>query len=196
MDPRETEEHQGGREEDILATEVSAEVKTPVTFVPQDLPAATIGSKIPSSILQDIESSSVFSDGGSSLETFINIPSGTISPTLSISTVSDLTPTELGEGVGHGENQKATRHDTLYFEDGNVEIACGDTIFRVHSSVVSFSSSELRQILSQAALVDAPTPEGRPRITALDSAEDFSILLKMIYKPGLVTPSPLLNYAR
>ena len=96
--------------------------------------------------------------------------------------MSDLTPTELGE-VEQGQEQEAS-NDTFYFEDGNVEIVCGDSVFRVHSSVISFSSSKLREILSQSALLSSPTPEGRPRITISDNAEDFAMLLKMIYTPG------------
>jgi len=106
-----------------------------------------------------------------------NFPAGTISsPTLSISTVSDLTPTELGEGV----EQTTARHDTFYFEDGNVEVVCGDTVFRVHSTVIAFSSPKLRDILSPSELLHAPIPEGPPRITISESAGDFEILLKMI----------------
>jgi hypothetical protein len=100
----------------------------------------------------------------------------------SFGVVSDLTPTELGD-IENGQ-EETTSQDTFYFEDGNMEIACGDTIFRVHSTIVSFSSSKLREILSRPALLKAPTPEGCPRITVLDSAEDFTMLLKMIYTPG------------
>ena len=174
----------------MVAAGISAEVKTPVAFALQDLPEITLGIEIPPSILQDIESSTVLSDGNSTLDTFIDIPSGAVSPTLSISTVSDLTPTELGEEIEPGEKQTTTHHDTFYFEDGNVEIVCGDTIFRVHSTIISFASSQLREILSQPALLDAPTPEGRPRITTSDSAEYFGMLLKMIYTPGFVSPPP------
>lgn len=177
---KEVEEHPGEGEKGTVASEASVEVKTPVAFVPQNLPVATMCIENPSSVLQDIEFFPVFHDLDSSLESFINVPSGTVSPTLSISTVSDLTPSELDE------KQTVGRHDTFYLEDGNVEIACGDTIFRVHSSVISLSPSGLREILSQPALLDAPAPEGRPRITLSDSAEDFAILLKMIYTPGFV----------
>ena len=186
----ESEKHQDGGGEGIV--DISAEVKTPVAFVPQDLPDATVGIEIPSSTLQDFEPSSTFCDGDSSLKTFFDIPSGAVSPTLTISTVSDLTPTELGEEIEPGEKQATTHHDTLYFEDGNVEIACGDTIFRVHSTIISFSSSGLREILSRSELLNAPTPEGRPRVTISDSADDFGVLLKMIYTPGLVPLSPCL----
>ena len=98
--------------------------------------------------------------------------------------MSDLAPTELGEIEQEPGQRQVASQDAFYFEDGNVEIACGDTTFRVHSTIVSFSSSQLREILSQPALLNAPTPEGRPRITVSDSAGDFAMLLKMIYTPG------------
>ena len=157
------------------------DANTPVVFSPQDLPAVTIDVGTPPSIFQGIESSSVFNDVDSLPEPFI---SAAASPTLSISTISDLTPAGLGEDSEHGEEQVATRHDTFYFEDGNVEILCGGTIFRVHSPILSYSSPNLRDILSQPALLHAPTPGGCPRVTISNSGEDFAILLKMIYTPG------------
>ncbi|KAF9651088.1 hypothetical protein BDM02DRAFT_962654 [Thelephora ganbajun] len=106
------------------------------------------------------------------------------SPTSSISTVSDLTPTELDDGIGEGSGERATtRHETFYFQDGNVEILCGDVLFRVHSTIISFASSKLRDILSQQALLHTPMPEGCARITLTDSADDFAALLKMIHMP-------------
>ena len=105
---------------------------------------------------------------------------------MSISTVSDLTPTELGE-IEEGDGKRiTTRHETFYLEDGNVEIMCGQTIFRVHSTVVSFFSLNLRDILSSSILLNAPMPGGCPRVVFKDSAEDFAVLLKMIYTPGYV----------
>ena len=151
-----------------MTAEVPAEVETPVAFVPQDLPTTGIDTPF---------------------EPFFDIPTTAgSSPTLTISTVSDLTPTELGEDIEHSEEQTTTRHDTLYFEDGNVEIVCGDTVFRVHSTIISLSSSELRDILSPSALLNASRPEGCPRIVFKDSAEDFGVLLRMIYIPGYALP--------
>ena len=188
MQRNEEEEERGPEEpqgEVGDTAEVSAEADTPVAFTPQDLPAATIDIETPSSAFQNIESSSIFNDVDSLPEPFIDVATGRASsPTLSISTISDLTPTELGDDIEHGEEQIATRHDTFYFEDGNVEIMCGDTIFRVHSPILSFSSSKLRDILSTTALFGAPTPGGSPRVTMENSAADFGILLKMIYTPG------------
>ena len=184
-DPGENEEHQGSGGEDMVAADASAEVETPVAFVPQDLPTAEIGIEIPSSILHDIGSASPLYDTGSSSEAVVDISASSPSSSiLSISTTADLTPKELGEIERDQGQGQAVSHDTFYFEDGNVEIVCGDTTFRIHSTIVSFSSSQLREILSQPALLNAPTPEGRPRITTSDSAEDFKMLLKMIYVPG------------
>ena len=159
--------------------------ESPVAFAPQDLPTAEIVIEIPSSILQDIGSTSALHDTDSSPEGIVNIPaSSASSPASSISTMSDLGPTELGETEQDEGRGQAVIHETFYFEDGNVEIVCGGTIFRVHSTIVSYSSSQLREILSQSALLNAPTPDGRPRISTSDSAEDFATLLKMIYTPG------------
>ena len=172
----------GGGEVVVDATviEITADVETPIAFVPQDLPPVEMDTSIPLSIFQG--------DAWSS-ETLVNIPATAISsPTLSISTVSDLTPTELGEETEHGVERATNRHDTFYFEDGNAEIVCEDTIFRVHTTIISFSSPKLRDLLSPATLLSAPMPEGCPRIVLTDSADDFAAMLRVICMPGYVPP--------
>jgi hypothetical protein len=150
---------------------ISLPIRSTSDFLP---PSCKISSFPPSCLASD-----------SSSETFVSVPAGTISsPTLSISTVSDLTSTEFGEEIEYSKEQTTTCHDTFYFEDGNVEIVCGHTLFRVHSTVISFSSPNSETSFLRLALLHAPTPEGRPRITISESAEDFGILLKMIYTPG------------
>jgi hypothetical protein len=148
---------------------VVGEVDTPVACIPQDLPTANGG-------VDDAASSSQATD----------TPSTVSSPTLSISTNLNSTPTELGEDAAKGTGEQApavTRHETFYLEDGNIEILCGDTVFMVHSPIVSFSSPKLRDALSNSTS-NGPTSEGCPRVVFEDSAEDFAILLKMIYTPG------------
>jgi hypothetical protein len=191
---KEEEERRDGAEtgeEDGAAAEVPVEVGTTVTFVPQDLPIATIDVNIPSFVMQVVEPPSIVHDVASFSDTTAEVPVSTSSsPTLSISTISDLTPTELDEDIREGSGEKTpARHETFYLEDGNVEIVCGHTLFRVHATTVSFSSQKLRDILSHSALLYAPMPEGRPRIAVTDTAEDFAVLLKMIYTPGLVSLS-------
>ena len=187
-DVTETEECKD--EEDAVASKSPAEIETPIAFVPQNLPTIATDTDFPSSALQGTKPPSILDDLGSSSETFVNIPTTAVSsPTLSISTISDLTPTELGEddGGGGGEGM-LTRHETFYLEDGNVEIVCGHTIFKVHSPILSFSSRNLRGMLSPSTLLNAPMPEGCPRVVFTDNPEGFAVLLEMIYTPGYVPP--------
>ena len=176
-------------EEGGAVAEVTAEIETPVAFVPQDLPTTEVDVSIPSSTLQSIVPPSILHDMESFPETFVEVATGTLSsPTFSLSSISDLAPTELDEDIGDGgDEQVVTRHDTFYFEDGNIEIVCGHTIFRVHSTVISFSSPKLRDMLSPSTLLNAPMPDGRPRIVIKDSSEDFAVLVKMIYTSGWVS---------
>ena len=160
----EIEEHKEEEEENATVPDVSAEAKTPVVLVPRDISTTAIDIDTPSSILQDVRPL-IFHDVESPSETFsetcVDIPPTTASsPTLTISTVSDLTPTELDEEIERTEEQTPIRHNTLYFEDGNVEIMCEYTVFRVHSTVLSFSSPKLQDILSPSVLLNAPMPEG------------------------------------
>ena len=189
-DVAKTEEGEGEGAE--VAAEISAEIETPVAFPPQDLPTTTIDISIPSPILQGTGILSTLHDVASPSDTSPEDQMATASsPTLSISTISDLAPTEFGDEIGEGSDELVpTHHKVFYLEDGNVEIVCGHTIFRVHSQIVSFSSPNLRDMLSPSTLLNAPMPEGCPRIDFEDGAEDFAILLRMIYTPGRVLPPP------
>ena len=157
------------------------EGETPIAFVPKDLPIR-IDIGIPPPVFRGIESPSTLHHVDTPTNDRITAAS---SPTLTISTVSDLTPTELDDAIGEGDDEEiTTRHETFYLEDGNVEVVCGRTIFRIHSPVVSFSSPKLRDVLSPSTLLNAPMSEGCPRIVFKDSADDFAVLLRMIYTPG------------
>jgi len=173
---------------DAVAIETPAGVGTPIAFIPQDI-STTIDIGIPSSILQGIEIPPTLRDVVTSGALTDDRTVTVSSPTFSISSLSDSTPTEFGEDIGEGSDERIpTRHETFYLEDGNTEIVCEHTIFRVHSPIVSFSSPNLRDMLSPSTLLNAPMPGGCPRIVFNDSAEDFAVLLKMIYTPGYVHP--------
>ncbi|KAF9652108.1 hypothetical protein BDM02DRAFT_3109504 [Thelephora ganbajun] len=191
-------QHREKEQRNAAAVEVSAaEVETPVAFVSQDLPAAHTSIDSPSSVFRYLEPISVAQVAESTSTTFADVRDPAVSsPTLSISTISDLTPTELDDGIGEDSGERiTTRHETFYFQDGNVEILCRDTLFRVHSTIISFASSKLRDILSQQALLHAPMPEGCARITLTDSVEDFAVLLKMIYMPGFPARNKVPEFA-
>ena len=124
----------------------------------------------------------------------------TQSPSTSIATLSELTIADTTDDespigpatAGVSENELPTDptapapHETFYLEDGNVEVVCGNTLFRVHTSILSFRSPTLRQVFSQSSLPTAESPNGCPRILSSDAAKDFATLLEMIYLPGFV----------
>ena len=112
------------------------------------------------------------------------------SPSTSITTLSDFTLTDASDDEPPIDPTTVTRDSTFYLEDGNVEVLCGNTLFRVHTSILSFHSPAFRQIFSQADLATAESPNGCPRILSSDMATDFSTLLKMIYLPEYVALRP------
>ena len=67
-----------------------------------------------------------------------------------------------------------------------VEVLCGNTLFRAHTSTLSFHSPAFRRMFAQTGLATAESPNGCPRILSSDTSEDFATLLKMIYLPGFV----------
>ena len=79
-----------------------------------------------------------------------------------------------------------TPYDALYFEDGNVEVLCGNTLFRAHTSVLSRHSPVLSRMLTKENLAATESPNGCPRILSPETATDFAALLGAIYLPGHV----------
>ena len=112
------------------------------------------------------------------------------SPSDSISTLSDFTIADASDDGSPIDLTVVTPHTTFYLEDGNVEVLCGNTLFRVHTSILSFHSPALRQMFAQTSLASAESPNDCPRILSSDTVTDFATLLKMIYLPGYVTPLP------
>jgi len=114
-------------------------------------------------------------------------PPTTHSPSISISTLSDLTIADTSDDESPLDSTVITPHDTFYLDDGNVEVLCGNTLFRVQASAVSFHSPVLSQMLAKSNLATAESPNGCPRIVSSDTAADFSTLLKVIYLPEYAT---------
>ena len=116
----------------------------------------------------------------------------THSPSISIATLSDFTVADTSDDESPIDPTAITPHGTFYLEDGNVEVLCGNALFRVHTSILSFHSPALRRMFSQTSLATAESPNGCRRILSSDKAMDFATLLKMIYLPGfVVTPAAL-----
>ena len=108
------------------------------------------------------------------------------SPSISITTLSDFTAADTADDEPPFDSTTIIPHDTFYFEDGNVEVLCGNTLFRVHASVLSLHSPVLGQMFTKANLATTESPNGCPRILSSDAAADFTTLLKIIYLPVYV----------
>ena len=125
------------------------------------------------------------------------------SPSISIATLSDFTIADASDDESHIDPTIAdssddeppidptdvTPHETFYFEDGNVEVLCGNVLFRVHPSILSLHSPAFHRMFAQSNLTAAESPNGCPRILPSDTPRDFATLLKMIYLPGFVALS-------
>ena len=108
------------------------------------------------------------------------------SPSISVSTLSDFTIADTSDDDSPIDPTVITTHTTFYLEDGNVEVLCGNTLFRVHTTILSFHSPALCRMFGQTNLASAESPNGCPRILSSDTATDFATLLKMIYLPGYI----------
>jgi hypothetical protein len=120
------------------------------------------------------------------------------SPSISIATLSDFTiadtddeppidtaiPDTSDDELPIDDPTVAVPHETFNFEEGNVEVLCGNTLFRVHTSILSLHSPALRRMIARTSLDAAESPNGCPRILSSDTATDFATLLKTIYLPG------------
>ena len=114
----------------------------------------------------------------------------TQSPSISIANLSDFTVADASDDeLPTADPTTMTPDGTFNFEDGNMEVLCGNTLFRVHTSVLSLHSPVLHQMFTRANLTTAESPNGCPRILSSDTATDFATLLKIIYLPGHVTLS-------
>ena len=139
-------------------------------------------------------------ESAATLETDAEIPASPVtqSPSISIASLSDFTIadasddespidttiTDASDNEPSIEPTATAPHETFYLQDGNVEVLCGHTLFRVHPTILSFHSPALRQMFAQTNLDTAASPNGCPHILSSDTATDFTTLLKMIYLPG------------
>ena len=112
----------------------------------------------------------------------------TQSPSVSIATLSDFTFADTSDDESPVDPAAVAIHDTFYLKDGNVEVLCGSTLFRIHTSILSFHSPVLRRMFAETNFATEDSPNGCPRILSSDTARDFATLLKMIYLPGFVVP--------
>ena len=110
------------------------------------------------------------------------------SPSISIATLSDSSVAATSDEELLIDPIATVSHEIFYFEDGNVEVLCRNTLFRVHTSILSLHSPVLRRMFAQPNRAAVEAPNDCPRILSSDTAADFTTLLKIIYLPGSVAP--------
>jgi len=98
--------------------------------------------------------------------------------------LSDFTNADTDEEEAPIDSTAIISHDIFYLDDGSVEVLCGNIVFRVHASTLSFHSVVLRRMFAKSNLAAAESPNGCPRILLSDTATDFATLLKVIYLPA------------
>ncbi|CAL1699880.1 unnamed protein product [Somion occarium] len=74
-----------------------------------------------------------------------------------------------------------SRHETLWYEDGNIVLVADTTTFRVHSSVLSRASDIFRDMFSLPQPQGEDTIDGCPVVHLPDSPHDLAIALDMLY---------------
>jgi len=165
-----------------VATSIGLPGRDPESPTPPPLPLGSVTTPVPETIPET------------------PVTPETQSPSISIATLSDFTTadttdddfpvdptaTDTSDEELPIDPTAVAQHETFYLEDGNVEVLCGNTLFRVHTTILSFHSPALRRMFAQTNLATAESPNGCPRILSSDTVKDFATLLKMIYFPGFV----------
>jgi len=100
---------------------------------------------------------------------------------------ADFTIADASDDESSHDPATVTPHDNFYLDERSVEVLCGNTLFRVHASTLSFHSPVLSQMFAKSNLETAESPNGCPRILSSDTATDFATLLKVIYLPVYAT---------
>jgi len=105
----------------------------------------------------------------------------TQSPSIYITTLSDSTITDSSDDESSIDPTAVITHDAFYLEDGNAEVLCDDTLFRVRTSVLLLHYPVLSRMLAKANLAIAESPNCCPRILFSDTTTDCATFLKDVY---------------
>lgn len=91
---------------------------------------------------------------------------------------------EAGSTTG-GQATITGKHPDLWFEDGNIILSVGSTLFRVYRGYLASVSPVFKDmfVLPQPADSDCNEMDGCPIIDLSDSAEDMTNFLKVLFRP-------------
>ncbi|CAL1717213.1 unnamed protein product [Somion occarium] len=77
------------------------------------------------------------------------------------------------------------RHHDFWFDDGNIVILAEDTVFRLHRGVLARHSEVFRDMFGLAQPLNEHLIDELPVVEVLDTSEDFTILLSVLYDGDL-----------
>ncbi|KAH9834816.1 uncharacterized protein C8Q71DRAFT_812365 [Rhodofomes roseus] len=85
--------------------------------------------------------------------------------------------------LGRYDDSAFVEHPSLYYDDGNVNLSCENTLFRVHRSIVSKHSPVLCDILTSNEHEDRKPDilRGCLDVPLDETKEDAEVLLKIVY---------------
>ncbi|KAJ3558149.1 hypothetical protein NM688_g1092 [Phlebia brevispora] len=83
--------------------------------------------------------------------------------------------------VDSPEPPEPKRHEKLWFEDGNVVLQAGDTMFRVYRGMLCNASVIFRDMFSMPQPPEGETIEGVPHVKLHDSPWELADLLDVLY---------------
>lgn len=106
------------------------------------------------------------------------------SPTISSTSELTITNSEDDREDEIDILSKLSPHERFYLPDGNLLIICEETVFRVHTGLLTLNSRILREKLAPLKLIEAEQYEGCPCIYLPDKSHEFYVLLMVIYHPG------------
>lgn len=78
------------------------------------------------------------------------------------------------------------RHETLWFEDGNLTVLAGDVHFRLHRGVLATHSEVFRDMFMLPPVISGgiETKEGCPVVHLVDRASDLALFFEALYGAG------------
>jgi hypothetical protein len=82
-----------------------------------------------------------------------------------------------------GSAQATNRSKAHWFDDGNIILQAGSTLFKVHRGLLSKNSVIFRDMLAFQQPLDHPTVEGCPLVVLPDSEQDIHHFLNVLYNP-------------
>ncbi|KAJ6548101.1 hypothetical protein DFH09DRAFT_1366966 [Mycena vulgaris] len=90
------------------------------------------------------------------------------------------------------DNEPVVRVQELWFDDGNLIIQAGSSLFRVYRGVLAARSSVFQDMLSFPQPPESDLVEGCPLVRLHDSSAEVTVFLKAIFDSGFfeMYPSP------